>query len=231
MVDFDRAITGLQSVARPLLLEVLKKRGARIDEMEEWKITLGEKQLVPEGELEESGLMRLSSIFELPSDLIEDPEEKVDADNPHLYATQSHFKAVRAIVDDPFSQKFGSFGEYAHWAEKYAKKIDRLPLLHVDTEMQEYSAKVAEILRQGAEAFRGTVIRSSARQKQVWSSNYVTFSYDGWRNYDAQGQEQSAIRAQETARGATDSAAMRRMLDDMTGDIRRVMVARYKVEF
>jgi len=137
----------------------------------------------------------------------------------------------KSCVDHGFKQVFGSFGEYAHWAEKYAKKIDRLPLLNVDSEMQEYSAKVAEILRQGAEAFRGTAIRSSARQKQVWTSNYVTYSYYGWRSYDAQGQAQRGIRAEETAKGATDSAAMRRMLDDMAGDIRRVMVTRYKVEF
>lgn len=233
-VEFDRDVTPLKAVGKSLLLEALGRNGIAIDEIDDWTEHIAGKQVSLSGRLDDSGLMRLSSLLELPADLIDDPEEKTQADNPMLYATQAHYKAVQKLVDDLFAKKKQSFGQYAQWAEQYAKKIDRLPLLNVDEEMQAYSAQVAEILRQGALAFKGVGIRSNGRQSQVWTSNYVNYDYYGNRTYgtyNAGDQAKRSIRGEEVARGATDAASMQQMIDSASADIRKKMVAKYKIEF
>jgi len=231
VVDFERDAAPLEPIARELILEVLSNRGLLFDEAEEWKAAVEKKQLTFAGKLGDSGLMRLSSLLELPSDLIDDQETETDADNPMLYATQAHYKAVQALLDDLFGKKKQSFGQYAQWAEQYAKKIDRLPLVNVDKDMQQYSARISELLRDGAVAFKGVGIRSAGRQSQVWTSSYVTYGYYGWRNYNASGEQKRSIRGEERARGATDAAQMKQMIDEESGAIRKVMADRYKVNF
>src|SRR5262249_31999312 len=131
IVDFDRDVAPLATVAKPLILEIMSNRGLALDEADDWQATAMSRQLALSGPLTASGLMRLSSLLELPSDLIEDPEENVDASNPVIYATQAHYKTVQRLLEDLFAKKKQSFGQYAQWAEQYAQKIDRLPLLNV----------------------------------------------------------------------------------------------------
>jgi len=235
VVEFERDAAPLGEVGKGVLLGALANHGVAVDELADWQVKVTGKSLSLTGTLTDSGLMRLSSVVELPSDLIDDPEEKTDAGNPQLYATQAHYKAVQRLTDDLFAKKKQSFGQYAQWAEQYAKKIDRLPLLNVDEEMQQYSAQVAELLRQGAVAFRGVGIRSAGRQSQVWTSNYVNYGYSGNRwyagNYNAGEQEKRSIRGEEVSQGATDAASMKQQIDDASAEIRRKMVAKYKVEF
>lgn len=100
IVNFDSDVAPLKSIAKPLLLEVLSNRGMALDELDDWEVTTEGRQLIFSGPLTDSGLMRLSSLFELPSELIEDSEANVDADNPMLYATQAHYKAVQKLLDD-----------------------------------------------------------------------------------------------------------------------------------
>jgi hypothetical protein len=233
-IDFEESVAPLKSVAQALVLETLAQRGLSIDELESWTTQVEGKSIVMTGPLGDSGLMRLSSLAELPSQLIEDPEIQTDSTNPQLYATQAHFKSVDKLVQDLFKKEWTTFGQYAKWAESYARKIDRLPLLNVDEEMQQYSAGVADLLRQGAESFRGVGIRSYGRQSQVWNSNFVNYDYFGNRyygNYNAGDQARRAIGGEERMQGALDSATLRREVEQRTGDIRKKMVTKYKVEF
>ncbi|MFN0051409.1 MAG: hypothetical protein ACKV0T_04415 [Planctomycetales bacterium] len=235
-INFDQSVAPLKEVAKPLILEIMANRGLSLDEADDWDIKLEGRQLTLSGELTDSGLMRLSSLLELPADLIEDPEKDVDADNPVLYATQAHYKTVQTLIDDLYGKKKQSFGQYAQFAEQYAKKIDRLPLLNVDKDMQEYSSRISELLRGGAVNFKGVGIRAGGRQSQVWANGNgtVSYGYNGARyydNYDYAGQQKRAIRGQERAVGATQAAEMKQAIDEESAAIRKVMVERYKVEF
>ncbi|MCY2965029.1 MAG: hypothetical protein NT069_15580 [Planctomycetota bacterium] len=233
-VDFDLDTAPLQSVAKGLVLEVLASKGLSIDEMDSWKPAVTGKTVSLSGELGDSGLMRLSSLLELPADLIDDPEKSTEADNPKLYATQAHYKAVQKLTDDLFGKKWQTFGQYAQWAEQYAKKIDRLPLLNVDEEMQQYSARVADTLRDGAVAMKGVGIRTAGRQAQVWNNGGVNYDYYGNRSYgvsNAGDQERRGIRGSEEAQGATDAVSMKQIIEQSTADIRKKMVKKFNVEF
>ncbi|MGQ0633059.1 MAG: hypothetical protein ACT4QC_00460 [Planctomycetaceae bacterium] len=233
IVNFDRDVAPLKPIAKPLILKMLSNHGLMLDEADDWQAAAEGRKLTFGGVLKQGGIMRLSSLLELPSGLIEDPEEKVDAANPAVYATQAYYKSVQALVDELFSRKKESFGQVGKWAEQYAKKIDRLPLLNVDKDMQAYGEKVSNLLRQGSFAAKGVGIRTGARQSQVWGSSVATYGYYGGYYGGWAGTEdvKNSIRAQERAAGAATGAEMRRLLDEASAAIRKEMVDRYKVEF
>ena len=176
----------------------------------------------------------MGSIFELPSMDLDKSDEEVDASNPMLYATQNHFKAVTTLLDDLFAKKreAKTHGQMATWIEQYAKRIDRLPLVNVDPDMQQYSAGVANDLHQMVASLRGAGVRSGMQTAGLDS----TASY-GWGNYDGyfgtrevENQRQS-IRAQERGTSMLDSGKLADHIRADTSKIRRAMTQRYKVEF
>ncbi|MSR56935.1 MAG: hypothetical protein EXS05_04605 [Planctomycetaceae bacterium] len=88
---------------------------------------------------------------------------------------------------------------------------------------------MAELLRQGSKSAKGVGIRTAGRSSQVGTGNYASYDYYGGR-YNSN-QVKRGVEGQERMSGALDLAEMKRIIQDESGDIRRVMVERYKVEF
>jgi hypothetical protein len=242
-LDFSDSAAVLKDVGKPLLLEVLENRGLALEDLDSWKPSLSRNSFSLEGDLSKSGLMRLSSLLEFPRlPLDEAAEEPVDAKDPKLYATQAHFKSVTALLDDLNEKRkeFQNPGHAAGWWETYATRIDRLSVLNVDGDMQDYSATIADLLRQGAQVFRGAGIRTGV-QKADLATNYAGgygysgygYGYRGDRYSGARQQqaERNAIRAQQTGQAAMTGADIRKQIQDATADIRRKMTERYTVQF
>ena len=59
----------------------------------------------------------------------------------------------------------------ARFFDKYAKRIERLPILNVDEELLDYSAFVASQFRGAAGSVRGMGIQSNVRESQIISSS------------------------------------------------------------
>ena len=235
-VDFGRDAAALKDVAKPLLIEAVKNRGLYIDDLESWTASVNGKSVKLSGDLSRSGLMRLSSVMELPDPPLDDSGrdvEKVDAGDPKLYATQNYFKQLQTLLDDllAMKDKATNFGHMAQYVDQYAKRIDRLPTLNVDEDMQKYSMKLVELLRDAAGGFRGVGIRTGGRQAQTYG--YGGYDYYGNRtgyNYDVDNQRR-AIKAEEVAAGATAGRQIREQIADETTKVRRLMTDRYKVNF
>jgi hypothetical protein len=242
-VDFDSDASDLRDVGKPLLLEVLEHRGLALEDLDSWKAAVSRKSFTLEGDLSKSGLMRLSSLLEFPSlPLDESAEGTVDAKDPKLYATLAHFNSVTALLNDLNEKRkeFQNPGHAAGWWEKYATRIDRLPVLDVDPDMQEYSATVADLMRQIAEEGRGAGIRMGVQQANLavnYAGGYGNSSYGyGYRGdrYSGARQQQAqknAIRAEETGKVAMAGSEARKQIQDQTASIRRKMTERYNVEF
>jgi hypothetical protein len=240
-VDFLGDASILKDVGKPLLLEVLEHRGLAMEDLYDWKSSTSKNSFVLEGDLSKSGLMRLSAVMEFPSlPLDESAEPAVDAKDPKLYATQAHFKSVTALLNDLNEKRkeFTNPGHAAGWWETYAVRISRLPVLNVDQEMQDYSATISELLKQGAQEFRGAGIRTGVQQANLatnYSSGYGYGSYgyygDRYSGARQQQAERNAIRSQETGKAAMTGTDIRKQIMDATAAIRRTMTERYKVEF
>jgi hypothetical protein len=171
-VDFSEPPTMLSDVGKPLLLEVLKNRGAMIEDFENWKPTLRGNSFVMGGTFSTDGIRRIMSVLELPPSLTDamleatspgaDPEGKTQ-----LLASQSYFKSITTLLDDlrvkPKRDHVKTFGQAAIWYDKYARKIDRMSILNVDEALVNYGATMASMLRQGEMTMKGVGMRTSAR--------------------------------------------------------------------
>lgn len=237
MLEFGSDPASLASIAKPLVIEVLDRAGASLDDIQQWPVSQKGNVLSLHGELSASGLLRLGSLFELPSIELDPAEEPVVADKPQLYATQNHFKAVGRLLDDLLDQKRDAKtqGQLALWADQYAKRIDRLPLVNVDKDMQNYSAEVAEDLRDIAITLKGAGIRSGVRSANTYDASgyggYYGGNYDGYYGNRVVDSERRAIRAQERGSSAMSTAQIGNKIRTDTSRIRQSMTERYKVEF
>jgi hypothetical protein len=191
------------------------------------------KSISLHGALSPSGLLRLGSLLELPSMEFDKSDETVDSENPMLYATQNHFKAVNKMLDDLLAKKIDtkSYSQLGTWVGIYAKRIDRLPLLNVDAEMQEYSAGVADDLRTIAQSIKGSRIRTGMQISGLSSEPVALSTYDGYYGNREVAAERRSIRAQERGTSELDAGKIADQIRADTSKIRRIMTDRYKVEF
>lgn len=234
VIDFNGSSASLQAIAKPLVIEVIAELGYELDDMETWKQTSTSNSITLEGDLSRSGLMRLSSLCEAPHLALDESgrdADQADSGDPKLYATQSHYKSVQALLDDLGGKKKETFGQAGKWCEQYAQRIDRLPIVHVDDDMLKYSANVSGMLRDMGLTMRGVGIRTASRQADVYGSG-VTYNYRGQRLITQEASAtQAAIKTQERSAGAMDARQIRQQIDIETAAIRKVMSQRYKIEF
>ncbi len=152
-VDFGDDVAPLSAIAKPLLLAVLADKGMQIDDLEEWKSDASGKTVSLSGYFTTSGLRRVLAVVESPTT----SESAAPAAQPspgeqaaiQLKATQDHFHAVTAMANDLKSDMRSSknLASTSVWFDKYAKRIERLPILNVDEELLNYSGFVASALR------------------------------------------------------------------------------------
>ena len=66
-VDFGQDVAAIAPIVKPLMLFVLTERGVMVDEFADWKATAEGTRISLEGALTASGLTRLSSLIDLPT--------------------------------------------------------------------------------------------------------------------------------------------------------------------
>jgi hypothetical protein len=254
-IDFDKDITVIGDLAKPILLKILSDRGAFIYEFTDWKVQVRGKTIQMSGPLYESGLRRILSLLDVPPSL-QEPAPPADDNDPVAkeklmgLASQSYFKSVSSLIDDLNHDKQNrqTMGQMSVWFNKYARQIDRLPMVDVDPDMLNYGKFVSESLRKGESAVTKAAAQSRTRQQEVpeqydvetWSRPVgVTwyggaYSWDSWRatpNRNRKGQIQAQVRTQERIRGNMDANIVLQHVAEASADIRRYMTARYHIEF
>ncbi len=168
-LDFSGETKPIAEVAKPLVLEVLSEAGASIDEFANWTPNVTPHRITLEGELTASGLRRLFSFLELDTTAVAAPEGGAEA----LSATQAasaeatktlqYFQAVQGYLNDLRHEDGAtSYASIALWFDKYARRIEKLPILGVDKDMVDYGQYVIYQLRNAVDAIRGVGIRSGA---------------------------------------------------------------------
>ncbi len=264
-VDFADSPKLLAEVGKPLLIEVLGRQGAMIEDIRDWSPSISGNTFLLKGKLSTGGMRRVMSVLELPASLADamhdasssgsDPEGTAK-----LIATQQYWKSVTTLLDDlrekPKRDHVKTFGQAAMWYDKYARKIDRLPILNVDEELLNYGANTAAMLRDAEMAMKGVGMRSSQRTASNNPSSggyYSTFGgyranmgyggvYYGTPNMTAsvgagraslqeKGRTDAIIRGQERTRGAATVQDIWQGIDESTAAMRRQMTAKYSADF
>ena len=259
-VDFGTNVTMDPETAKAALLYALAKRGAMIDEFEEWKPAVKGKSFFLEGNLGPSGMLRLSTMFNRPPSLKVPeitPEQKVMTKEQQVVAaSQNYFKQINKLYSDLRAQKAGNstytMPQLGVWMNKYAAKIDQLSVLNVDPELIEYGATAADLLRGGYNAIRTSAAENRVRQVNTpMQYNYYSYgntygyAYNGWgyggpvgdygtyavANTAAYVQARAAVHAEERVKGGTQARNSIQELEKATADIRKKMTMKYQVDF
>ena len=68
-VDFSESPEILSDIGKPLLLEVLRRQGAMIDDLNEWEPSISGNTFLLRGKLSDNGMRRVMSVLELPATL------------------------------------------------------------------------------------------------------------------------------------------------------------------
>jgi hypothetical protein len=184
-VDFGKDATPLTEIAKPLVLTALANHGALIEEMEDWKAQVKGNTIYLDGYLEESGLTRIASLINLPTRALHAPagaaqaQSTASASPPGPVAsgkeqvvvetTQQYFKAIDHLLNDLRGQKgeARTIGQIGLWFQKYADRVNRLPLLNVDPEMLKYGDYVAQQLRNCSMAIKGYGINKRVAEESA----------------------------------------------------------------
>jgi hypothetical protein len=243
MIHFSGDATILAPVAKPLLLEVLAHLGATIEDLASWQVESEPQKITLRGQLSAAGRKRVFSLIDHPTSvLIAADSSSASAETQEqaktIAASQQYFKSINSILDDirHSTNNAKTFGESAMWFEKWARRIDRLPLLNVDQQLLEFGRDTATGLRSMATSLRGIGIQSGARTAQIYGSGsytpaageYGNAGFAEWRETDAQ---KRAVRAEEKAKGALSAREIATQIANETARVRQVMSQKYQVQF
>ncbi|MDA9858685.1 hypothetical protein N9D23_11250 [Rubripirellula sp.] len=263
-VDFKESPEILASIGKELMINVLQHQGAMIEDFRNWTPSIEGNTFLLRGTFSTNGIRRVMSVLELPPAL---HDSMFDAASPGsdpegnaiLLATEQYWNSVTSLVDDlrekPKRDHVKTFGQAAMWYDKYARKIDRLPILNVDQEMLDYGVYVASAFRDAEAAMKGVGMRSSLRTASNNPSSggyYATMggyransgygpSYGpqgvtmgvgaGRASINEKGRTDAIIRGQERTAGAASVQQIWQGIDETTAAVRRSMVQKYKTDF
>jgi hypothetical protein len=247
VVDLRNDATSISSIAKPLLLQVLSDSGALINDFQSWPARVVGSEISLAGGLSSSGLRRLLSLVDSPvSGDVAAP--KAPAVSPgevqatHATKSREYFRTVVGMADDlkDDMKNAKNLASTSLFFDKYAKRIDRMPILNVDEELLKYSALVADHLRKASQAIKAMGIQSGVGQAGITSSGdagYGGYEYRGsgasagLGEIKAVGAERRVVRAEEKSIAAGDVQHYAQAIIAATTDIRRRMTQKYQVEF
>jgi hypothetical protein len=234
-IDFDADVEALGDLAKPLVMQAFDNLGLSSAELADWKVTLAGNSIRMQGELSTNAQRRVFSIIELPAVEMDDAEAASSAGDASDAYTQSqardhslaYFKSTQVLLDD-LRKGLKDTKATSAWMERYARKIDELPVLHVDELLLDYGDKLAETLRVMSLSKREAGIRYGVRATE--GGGYYDGYYYGENAYTAAA-DRSQARKEEMAVASDTRVQGWKLIEDASADIRRTLTKKYEVEF
>jgi len=145
----------------------------------------------------------------------------------------AYFKSIDSLLTD-LRAKSKSASSDAYWIDRYAGKIDNLPILHVDDELLEYEQNLSATLRVMSGTRKMTNLQGGvASRENLSQGNNFGYGYDSYGYTTPKSRENAAgnSRANAAASGTATKSQGWNLIDDATVKIRQEMIKRYSVEF
>ena len=249
-IDFQESIAPIKTVAKELVLDALGDLGAPVDDIKDWKLELEEKAITMRGPLSKHGQRRVFSIVEIPSTKfstlkgVEMADSKEVPESRIREASQTYFKSIQVLFRDLRRDLQGNKA-VAAVLERYARQIGRMPILHVDQELLDYGATVANTLRSVALAKRQGGIQAGVATAGMGGGGYSSYSnystgyygtgyvpaedlYAGARRSAA---DRTRIKAEAMADSKRSRVEGKQYIEELSASVRRRMTEKYGVEF
>jgi hypothetical protein len=149
--DFAEAPTALGPVVKPLILAIVGKAGAMLEEFPAWTGVVEGNSIALEGDLTDEGMRRIFSLLELnpvlvePPTAYEPPTPAPTAQEAMAKSSQRYFKAVSKFVESAQRlNRADSLGQALMWLDNFARRVQSLPTDRVDPELIDYGHYVAQ---------------------------------------------------------------------------------------
>lgn len=247
-IDFAEDVTPLKAVAQELVLQVLGNLGANVDELQSWKTEVKGQAILMQGSLSQDGQRRVFSVIELPTAKFSmlPPQEQgaggaSEAENESLIRESSltYFRSIGVLLKDLRRELQGNKAVSAI-LERYAGKIDRMPILHVDDDLLDYGSGVSQTLRGIALSRRQGGIQSGVATAGMGGGGYSNYDYgygyfgnlgDRYSGARRSAADRASIKAQSMAASNQARVEGAKAIAEATAEIRRQMTQKYGVEF
>jgi len=244
IVDFAEDPASLEVVAKPMLLNAIGSSGMMLDELAEWKPSVGKKTIALEGDLGPESMRQLMSLVSIPSDSVMAIAGKQEAPSSAerrpapasavAEASRTYFNMIeKQMTSLQLKHKDAkTFGQVAQWITNAARRIDRMDIVDVDPELIEYGAGVSTQLREMATSLQGIGINSAERNAAIYGGDTYYAGWDGWYYSDSDTQAQRRqVRAEERAAGARSAREIAVKLENEAAAMRAKMSKKYKLQF
>ncbi|MBM4075078.1 MAG: hypothetical protein FJ267_05475 [Planctomycetes bacterium] len=238
---------------RPLLIEVLSRSGAMIEELETAEGRIEGKSVALSMILKDATARQiLSLVFTSTTGSDVPPEESndtatspVQSEREIITATKSYLSSVHRLVDDlqSKSEKATNYLKTAVWHETYAKRIDELSVRGVDSDVLAYAESVSSKLRALGVSLRGVPLEVNRLRNSItydvqytpWAAGVSVWGGFGYRPpaYNVQ-TNQGMIQAQQAeaiANGEMNRMEVWKMLAVERQALRVKLQAKYNVDF
>ena len=219
---------------------VLANNGLQLDDFDQVHFNVTGQSLTAEAQMSKGGLRRLLSLLDVPAPAIETSESattKTDNSSDQRGAKSlAYFRSVTSLLEDlrgDRTKQDPRGGQDAVWMDKYAQKIDRLPVLDVDEEVLDWGTKTAQTLRVMATSRRGAGLSAGSQKSGLRTGGYYDSYYNvgSINNATATANNANQIDVQTGNVATGQRVEGWRLIDNATADIRKKSTQRYGVEF
>lgn len=193
-LDFQNEIGPLESAVKAFFINTLHELGAAIDDFNQASPQTDGKGLILTTELSDESLRRLVSLITSTPTMSSmngtgttlTPQTSPGDHSPDAAASSKYFKQIDQFVNDlsKASRRSNDYSRTALWHEKFAGKIDELPMQGVDPVLVEYAGHVASRLRALGRSLRGQQLDINLQQ------GTLTYDVDytpGWASVNVWG--------------------------------------------
>ena len=254
LIEFGKPTALMQRVAKPLVDEMMSQLEISLPDLDSWTATASGNSLVLKGEFSEGDLRRIVSLFAVSSPTRQvgdtDSTESAGSDSSppaasservKAEASRKYFQSIKHLVDELRKTLGGTRDNHNVWMERYARKIDDLPIKDVDNDLPTFGGNVSSSIRYQAQAGRMGALRAGVREAQPVYQSYsygagAVGPYGSYAGYSASGTvrvapDRAMIRIEEHANAAQVKISEMKQIDDGMVQIRRAMTQKYNVEF
>jgi hypothetical protein len=249
--DFEQPVEALGDNPHQALQPLLDIMGFSDNELEivNPKGAKEKNQVIVRGELMPARLLAMYRRFEATGAVhdygaADEAPKEVDPTEATIKATQKHLKAIQSMLAE--LKGTATRDRIAELSEKYAAKIDALPMLNVDPDALTFSANVSGSLRYQAQSKREAGLRTGVRASipvyNYYGGSYGAAAYNGYGTpyYGAYGTygfykrdvpDTAGIATQEQAPATQIRISEMKAIDDGLVKLRRALTEKYKAEF
>ncbi len=239
-IDFSTPVGLSEMAAKGLVLQALESMQMELPDTENWNCSVSGNSVLLEGEFSTDGLRRVLSLMEVPTtkfSSLKDANVEEASGDDMAKNSLAYFKAVDSMLKD-LKSKSKSANSDAYWIDKYASKIDRLPILHVDEDLLVYGEQLSETLRIMSGSRKMTNLQGGVASRSDLNTgngfNVGTgYGYGSYNYSTARSRARNAgvDRANAAASGTVTKLEGWNLIDNATVGIRREMTKRYNMEF